>query len=220
MSRIAATKALKLAASAVALLLVLTCCVKTDDYDARWSELLHGEDFGTGLLTTDLEKPQPELFHEWALSRGFQLDEDGVSSGEDSWSWHYTREDEVHVSYGYGLAWHGPVHSIIIQRYSVPEEPVQEIEGVPPELTLGTSIQDVIAKWGLGSEFNRNEMKNRKRYEDCSLRLLYSVEFQEHITYLTVNLGQDFVWCVSLRIDPIGATPPGTRPTDESLQLD
>jgi len=197
-----------------ALLLVLTCCTKTDDYTAKWSELLRGEDFGTGLLSTDIEKPQQELFREWALLRGFQFDEDEVSSREDSWSWNYTRQDEVRVSYEYALGWRGPIHNIIIQRYSVPVvEPVRKIEGVPPELTLGTSIQDVVAKWGLGSEFNRNEMKNRKRNEGSSLNLLYSVEFQEYVTYLTVYFWQDAVRCISLGIEPIGVAPPGSRPT-------
>jgi len=196
------------------LFLVLACCKESDDRMEKWADLLRGEDFGTGLLKADLEKPQQELFREWALSRGFQPDENGITATEDSWSWDYTREDDVHVSYDYIRGWPGPIHWIRIQRYSVPiAEPVQKIKGVPPELTLGTSVKNVIAKWGLSSEFNREEMSNRKLNEGHSMRLLYSAEFQDHITYLTVRFWEDTISCVSLRFDAMGATTPGSKPT-------
>jgi len=139
------------ASMALAVLLAVCVLLATqfywEDSSARGG-ILRNEDFGTGLLRTDLRKGQVELIESWAQERDFkQCDTDRYS---EIALYSFEREDGLWLSYGFCRILDSGYHSLSIMLIDEGTEQLEPIEGVPAYMMPGVSREEVEEKLGLG----------------------------------------------------------------------
>jgi hypothetical protein len=124
------------------------------------SGVLHNEDFGTGLLRSDLRMDQVELITAWARERGFERC-DADQYGEMV-VYSFEREDGLWLSYSFFSIMDSGHHSLSIMllgKGAVAEKP-EHIRGVPTYMMPGVSREDVEEKLGSGISLGPSESEN------------------------------------------------------------
>jgi len=187
-----------------AILLLCLSCNHSRVEEPPQSELLVGEDFGTGLLAHDLSVPQSDTIARWAAERGFVSTPDDEGGLTDETPSEYVREDGLKLSYSYSLTYRGPTHNLTLE-YSYPlDKPLVPVKGVPLELTPGSPLDAVIRAWGLGSESNRKELWDYRRGRLVGIAAFtYQAERDGVWSALSVAATDGTVFSVSLLLGPV-----------------
>ena len=162
------------ASMALAILLAVCVLLVTQFYyeDSSGSNgILRNEDFGTGLLRSDLKKDQVELIESWARERGFErcnTDRYGEIA-----LYSFEREDGLWLSYGFDCILDAGQHSVSIMLIGEDIEQLEPIEGVPAFMMPGVSREEVEEKLGSGIVLVSSEGKFIRDAFDQSEIIVY-----------------------------------------------
>lgn len=160
----------------------------------QWKAMLEHEDFGTGLLSSDLTSPQFTLIEKWAAERGYFYEPKADRVSDDYHEWFFNRSDGTQLQYAFiqdGLSYQHELAVQVQQGDSITLaddekfKPVATIADIPTELQLTSPYQDVIERWGIGTSWNRRMFADGKRMG--SLELMYYAELADKNIILRVG---------------------------------